>query len=64
MFAVEYSVSQKAFHVQTLENMLVNNIENIKESKSLDYIPVGFCRNEEDANSFIEKFKKIVLELN
>ena len=57
MFVIEYSVRQKAFHVQDLQEMLTKNIMNSIKKVSLDYQVIGFADSRESADDFIESLR-------
>lgn len=61
MIVVEYSRSQRAFHVDTLENVIKNNLKMYlihKEDNlpySNDYQIIGVFKSYDDASEFIKK---------
>lgn len=54
MIVVEYSLSQRAFHKLSLEEMVVKNITNALKGVQTDYIPIGIFEKEKTADGFIE----------
>lgn len=55
LWVIEYSVSQKAFSVRTVSEMLENNRSNVLQEVSVDYLPVGFTHSRDDADSAVSK---------
>jgi len=58
MIVVEFSVSQKSFHVQTVNEMLVNNLITILKRQQTDFLPVAICETIDEADKFIEGNRK------
>jgi hypothetical protein len=56
---VEFSVSQNAYHVETMDEMLKTNLGAIENKKSIDYVPIGFFDNYESAAKFIDWHEKV-----
>lgn len=54
---VEFSLSQKCFHVETIKQMLDNNQINMERRKQTDYIPIGIFKNRDLADEFIQQTK-------
>jgi hypothetical protein len=55
---VEYSVNQGCYHVQTMDEMLIKNLNAVSEDRTCDYMPIGFFDNYDAAANFIEWHKK------
>lgn len=51
---VEYSVSQDAFHLSTMMEMITNNLNNIFHKKESDYLPIGVFSSSVEADTFIK----------
>lgn len=54
---VEFSLAQKAFHKQSVKEMLLNNIDNMARRKQTDYMPIGIFTTHELADEFISLTK-------
>ena len=52
---IEFSNSQQAFHVQTLAEMLRDNLQMFHGRSRTDYYPIGICETDEEVQAFIEK---------
>lgn len=57
LWAIEYSVSQRCFHIEQLEDYVVNNIYDITQNLSSDYRLIGLCLTYEGTRDFIELFQ-------
>ncbi len=55
MIVVEFSLAQKAFHVQTMKEMIVNNLMNVLQRKQTDYVPIAYFESRDQADKFIEE---------
>lgn len=55
-FGVEYSINTDAVTRRTLDNVIQNNLDNLKKGQSLDYVLVGLLPSREAADWFIEQF--------
>ena len=59
LYLVEYSPSQKAYNIDTFENILMQNIKNIMNNNIVDYFVIGYGKTLKDAqelaNLFLEK---------
>lgn len=55
MVIVEFSLAQKAFHVQTLKEMVINNLMNVLQRKQTDYVPIAFFETYEEVDKFIQE---------
>lgn len=60
IWVVEYSVSQKCFHVDKLDVTVKSNFDDAKRGLSTDYIPVAVCRSH-DAAIDISKALRVLL---
>jgi len=58
MIAVEFSLSQKCFHKQSLEEMVVRNIENCLKRIQTDYVCIGVFEDEDKADYHIKGLTK------
>jgi|SRR6266404_6885719 len=58
LWAVEYSVRQRAFSVRTVNEMLENNRSNLEADNSVDYSPIAFTYTRDDADELIDKLKR------
>jgi hypothetical protein len=59
LFVVEYSLSQGAFNVSTIKEMLEHNFRMIvKRQTSNDYLVVGIAASHEDASKVVDSFRK------
>jgi len=58
MYFVEYSNTQKCFHINDIETMIEQNRKNALENGSSDYFCIGMYFTYEQAEEFIKKFKK------
>ena len=56
---VEYSKSQKCFHINTLNGMVKSNLRVFFSDKQCDYLPIGIFNNDKEAHEYIEKMKKV-----
>jgi hypothetical protein len=59
-FGVEYSIKNNSVHRRTLENVIENNLENLKKGESSDYVLVGLLPSREAADWFIEQFNPTI----
>jgi len=57
LYAVEYSVSQKYYNIDTLNRCIENNIISSIQRNHTDYLIIGICKNHEDADWFIKTFQ-------
>ena len=62
--AVEYSVGEKQFFYDTLENIIKRNLNSIKDNVSNDYKIIGICKNFDEAIEYIKTIKKEIAETN
>lgn len=64
---VEFSVKQQAFHKETVDEMIGNNLKNIIQHKGIDYLPIGIFKSNKEADQFIsgvyDTFKKTNTDL-
>ena len=61
-YAVEWSPSQKVFHVDTVGKMISNNINNaLKESVGGEFVCIGIFETREQCSTYIEKTAKPAL---
>lgn len=59
-FVVEYSVNENATLIRTLENVIRNNLHNVRNAQSKDYLPVGLFSSREEADRFVEQLIPIM----
>jgi hypothetical protein len=59
-FVVEYSMTENTTSIRTLENVLRDNIRNVRNGMSKDYLPVGLFNSREEADRFNEQFNLII----
>jgi len=52
---VEFSLSQKAFHKQTVYDMIKTNQYNMMQRNQTDYLPVAIFSTHDSADEFIKK---------
>ena len=55
LILVEFSGSQKCFHITDLQEMVIRNIGNATLRKQTDYMPIYISETRDDADAFIEK---------
>jgi hypothetical protein len=55
-FGIEYSIKQNCVSGRTLDNVIENNLNNLRQGRSLDYVLVGLLPSREAADWFIEQF--------
>lgn len=59
LFAVEYSVQQGYFHVETVGEMLESNQQSaFLNKRQTYYIPVAIFEKRYQADEFIEKYRE------
>ena len=59
-FGVEYSIKKNSVHGMTLDNIVSNNLENLKKGNSSDFVLVGLLPSREMADRFIEQFNHTI----
>lgn len=57
MIVIEFSLAQRSFHKQSMEDMLERNVNNIIRRIQTDYIPIGIFPNDDRADEFIKRTK-------
>lgn len=62
MQVVEWSASGKCFHVETVEEMLRDNVGVLKGQCMTDYLPVGFFYDDAEMERFLNKAYEVVLQ--
>lgn len=62
MFVVEFSVSENAAMIRTLDNVVKDNVKNVKKGLSKDYLPVGFFDSRGEADRFHAQLNLILAE--
>lgn len=58
MVTVEYSSTQKCFHVDDLEKVLSLNMTNALHRQTNDYQIIGIFQDDQAADKFIAEFKR------
>ena len=61
LFVLEYSLNENATNVRTLENVLRDNIRNVRSGQPKDYLPVGVFNSREEADRFSEQFSLVIV---
>ena len=61
LFVVEYSLKENATMIRTLENVLRDNIRNVRNGVAKDYLPVGLFNSREEADRFSNHFSLIIV---
>lgn len=56
-WVAEYSIEQNCFHVETVKEMIEENIRCALTKVEPYYIPIGIFNEEEQAHQFIEKIR-------
>jgi len=62
LFVVEYSVNENATMIRTLDNVIQDNIKNVKKPLSKDYVPVGVFDTREAADRFHFRLNLLLAE--
>jgi hypothetical protein len=57
---VEWSSSQAAFHLQTLAEMIQNNLSVFKGESMTDYLCIGIFETYEQASNYIRKLREML----
>lgn len=57
LHVVEFSLSQKCFHLHSAMEMIKGNMMNIIGRCQDDWAVIGIFETEEDADKFIEKYR-------
>lgn len=60
LIVVEYSVSQKCFHIHDVESMIIKNLKTIMQKMEGDYLPIAIFETEQGANAFIEMVRETI----
>ncbi len=59
LYVVEYSLSQQAFNVSTVDEMLDKNCRMIlRHHTSNDYLVIGIAETREEASNLVTAFRK------
>jgi len=56
---VEWSPSQQCFHVQSMRDMLRDNLAVFHGHSMTDYLCIGIFNNEKDLQAFLDKAHEI-----
>lgn len=59
-FGVEYSIKENSVHRMTLENIIDNNLNNLRKGYSSDFVLVGLLPSRDAADWFIEQFNHTI----
>ena len=57
-FVVEWSFSQRCFHVERIGEALQHNLDAFRRHCGADYVPLGVYPTREAANAAYEELKK------
>ena len=57
---VEWSPSQKCFHVQTISEMIRDNQKVFRGESITDYLPIGIFQEYSDVERFIGKAHEVL----
>lgn len=60
LFVVEYSLEQQAYHISTLKQMLLNNLESVATRTSGSYFPLFITRSRDEAKEFARRLEQII----
>lgn len=55
LIVLEFSVSQQAFHAQTVKEMFERNIKNCLLGRKTDYVPIVVFENRDYCDKWIEE---------
>jgi hypothetical protein len=58
LFVVEWSFSQRCFHVQEIEEALEQNLDVFRRHSGADYIPIGIYPTRDAARAACGEFRK------
>lgn len=59
-YALEYSFSQKCFHIESLKDAICQNLSLLKHGGGTDYVMVGIFKSYEDAEKAASYSRKWV----
>ncbi len=59
-FGVEYSIKSNSVHRMTLENIIDNNLKNLRKGHSSDFVLVSLLPSREAADWFVEQFNHTI----
>lgn len=62
LFVVEYSMTQNATSVCTLQAMMVNNRKQLRKGNRHDCVPIGLFHSRAEADRFIVEFGPTLIE--
>lgn len=57
LWVAEYSLSQKAIHVQTVREACSRNIEAALNNRATDYLVIGLGESHEEASRIAKSFR-------
>ncbi len=57
---VEWSPSQKCFHLQSYEEMIRDNLSVFKRGSMTDYLCIGIFETYEQASNYIHQLREMV----
>jgi hypothetical protein len=55
LYVVEYSQSQKAFHVERILDMLSHNLTHVLNGEKTDFVPIGLFASYSEAVTFVQE---------
>lgn len=58
IWTVEYSPSQKVFHVDTLDKVLEVNRRTVEQGLAPGFVPLHVAATIEDAHAFVERWDR------
>jgi hypothetical protein len=66
LYVLEYSPSQKCFHIDSLETAIETNLRQLKDGHPSDWALVGVTESREEAHKMIDMIKNQLMsdELN
>ncbi len=62
LFVVEYSIRENAVMIRTLDNVVRDNIKNVKKALIKDYLPVGVFPSRSEADRFHAHLNVVLAE--
>jgi len=57
IWTVEYSISQRAFHVDTVDKILEMNRQTVAQGIDPGFVLLCIAATSEDAHAFVERWK-------
>jgi hypothetical protein len=59
LWVVEYSGTQKAFHIETLAEALRSNREQFAEGGMVDYVPLAIVSSHDEASTLCDRMEAL-----